>query len=81
MKMLRFLFLAFIVGHCSAISPNGPIVTINDGDLQGSILKSREGRDFFSFRGIPYGEVIERFQVSIFMALIYAKLNFYNKYF
>jgi hypothetical protein len=32
-----------------------PIVTISQGDLQGAILSSRGGRDYFVFYNIPYG--------------------------
>ena len=33
------------------------------GKLLGSVLKSRGGRNFYSFRGIPFAEKPDRFQV------------------
>lgn len=33
-----------------------PVVEITKGKIKGQILKSRNGRDFFSFTGIPYAK-------------------------
>lgn len=33
-----------------------PVVEINDGAVRGQILKSRDGRDYYSFTGIPYAK-------------------------
>lgn len=33
-----------------------PVVQISKGALRGQILKSRNGRDFYSFTGIPYAK-------------------------
>lgn len=46
-----------------------PIVKITKGAIKGQILKSRDGRDYYSFTGIPFakppiGEL--RFKVYIF---------------
>lgn len=39
-----------------------PVVSISSGDLVGFVSRSREGREFFQFLGIPYGKA-ERFEV------------------
>ena len=31
-----------------------PLVTIKNGTLEGTIMKTRKGRDLLGFRGIPY---------------------------
>lgn len=33
-----------------------PVVQISKGAIRGQILKSRDGRDFYSFTGIPYAK-------------------------
>lgn len=33
-----------------------PVVHVTKGALRGQILKSRDGRDFYSFTGIPYAK-------------------------
>lgn len=33
-----------------------PTVEINQGQIRGSILKSRDGRDIQAFQGIPYAK-------------------------
>lgn len=33
-----------------------PVIKITTGQVRGHTLKSREGRDFFSFSGIPYAK-------------------------
>lgn len=41
----------------------GPIVNVSNGLLQGFIEQSRDGREFYQFLGIPYGQS-ERFEVK-----------------
>lgn len=46
---------------------NDPLVTLTIGQIQGTKLKSRLGKEVFSFRGIPYAKApVEelRFKVS-----------------
>lgn len=33
-----------------------PVIKITTGEVRGHILKSRDGRDFYSFSGIPYAK-------------------------
>lgn len=49
-----------------------PMVTIQNGTLVGTIMRSRLGREFNAFRGIPYARppVDElRFKVNVFYRL------------
>jgi len=39
-------------------------VEISQGKLSGLTLKSREAKEYFAFRGIPYASVPKRFEVS-----------------
>ena len=51
-------------GHASK---NGPIVGVANGRIRGTVLRSREEREFYGFYHIPYGEPPvgkRRFQVS-----------------
>lgn len=41
-----------------------PVVTLSNGDIVGFVSRSREGREFFQFLGIPYGKA-ERFEVRM----------------
>jgi len=36
--------------------PESPIVTTRSGSLQGVISRSRDGREFFKYLGIPYAQ-------------------------
>lgn len=33
-----------------------PVVQIKNGTLEGTVMKSRNGREFWAFRGIPYAK-------------------------
>jgi len=44
-------------------APGTPLATTKLGKVQGTTEMSRNGRMFYSFRGIPYGKA-ERFQVT-----------------
>lgn len=33
-----------------------PIVTVENGVLEGTTMQSRNGREFFAFQGIPYAK-------------------------
>lgn len=63
--LITIIFGSISIGSICAIS--NPIVNIKNGTLEGSLMKSRKGREFAAFRGIPYalpplGEL--RFEVS-----------------
>lgn len=64
---LKILFL-LIASNCCTLcfgnsSSDSLIVEVHQGKVVGKILKSRNGRDFYSFLGIPYAQA-ERFQVQ-----------------
>lgn len=64
--LVSILLESILIGSIFATSD--PIVQIKNGTIQGSFMKSRKGREFSAFRGIPYalpplGEL--RFEVSI----------------
>lgn len=64
----KILFLLIALSCCSVTfgsndtDTDSPIVEVKQGKIVGKVLKSRNGRDFYSFLGIPYGQA-ERFQV------------------
>ena len=39
----------------------GPVVSTMYGKIQGGMGESRDGRTYYSFRGVPYGKAPERF--------------------
>lgn len=54
-----------------------PVIKIKTGEVRGHILKSRDGRDFFSFSGIPYAKPpIDDLR---FMVIFKIKYLCYNK--
>lgn len=48
--------LAYVSYTVFIKSPNSPVVETRNGKLIGSIGKSRIGRDFYEYVGIPYAE-------------------------
>ncbi|XP_014275638.1 juvenile hormone esterase [Halyomorpha halys] len=52
--MLAILLCAVAVGHL--VMGQSPQVTTSQGTLKGQILRSRDGRDYFSFTRIPYAK-------------------------
>lgn len=63
----KILFLFVALNCCISIfadANDSPIVEVKQGQILGKILTSRDGRDFYSFLGIPYGQA-DRFQVKI----------------
>lgn len=65
--MARKIICLLIVLKCCALSfasdySHSPVVDVKQGKIVGEVLKSRDGRNFYSFLGIPYAEA-ERFQV------------------
>ena len=64
-KRLFLVFGIFIL--VNVIFASNILVNIKNGTLEGSIMKTRKGLNFFAFRGIPYalpplGEL--RFEVN-----------------
>ena len=54
------LLFGNVVKDCSQL-----IVSTNSGQLVGRKLNSREGLEYFAYRGIPYAEKPERFKASL----------------
>ncbi|XP_014275602.3 esterase FE4, partial [Halyomorpha halys] len=52
--MLIVLLCVLAVGNLAL--GQSPVVTVSQGTMRGQILKSRDGRDFFSFTKIPYAK-------------------------
>lgn len=49
---LVWLFgLVFLIDTVVSLKP---LANIKNGTLAGTVMKSRKGREFFGFRGIPY---------------------------
>lgn len=69
----NFFIAAFLIFTFTLNSTNGEVeksthdelvqLEIPQGLLQGKVLRSREGKEFFGFMGIPFSQVAERFQV------------------
>ena len=55
---VSILVVNFVLGTC------GQLVTTNSGQLLGRKLESREGYEYYAYKGIPYAEKPERFKVS-----------------
>ena len=56
---LGCLIVSLALGQIEVV----PQVQTEEGSLRGTLLKSRDGRDFYAFRGIPYVETPKRFEV------------------
>lgn len=50
------LLLSIIFSYFLASIFADPLITIRQGQLNGTVLKSRDGRSFFAFYGIPYAK-------------------------
>lgn len=61
MKVLTIICLAFALVNGQEPGA-GPLVDTHYGKVMGSMAESRDGRMFYSFRGIPFGKAPERFQ-------------------
>ena len=51
------LLVSIIIGSItlgSIFATADPIVKIKNGTLEGTFMRSRKGREFAAFRGIPY---------------------------
>lgn len=44
---------------------DSPIVKTQYGQLEGTVLEATNGRNYYAFRGIPYGKAGIRFQVGL----------------
>lgn len=61
--IMKTVIVLLLVSALAKADPN-PVVKIRSGELLGCPGVSREGRQYFGFKGIPYGKVVERFQVA-----------------
>lgn len=81
LRMLRFslIFLILAISCCLAVDD---IVETENGKVQGISLKSRKGRTYYGFLGVPFGKIPKRFAVLIKQMLIIviflSNLNFYT---
>ena len=70
MKALRglILFLTQVILCVTAleIQDGLPVASTAVGILRGTVSKSRDGRNFYSFKGVKYGEA-NRFEVRKFL--------------
>lgn len=53
-------------GSCSLKMKANPVVNLPQGRAEGTILESRQCRDYFVFYGIPFAKQPKRFQVCSF---------------
>ena len=66
--ILWSLIIVGLISFDSIVARDNPIVKIKNGTIEGTFMKSRNGREFAAYRGIPYalpplGEL--RFEVRI----------------
>ncbi|GAB6024164.1 hypothetical protein CHUAL_014232 [Chamberlinius hualienensis] len=54
-RKMKIIFGLLMITFVAAQDPLSPIVSIPQGDLQGTIKFTPEGRQFYAFRGIPFG--------------------------
>jgi acetylcholinesterase len=50
------IVIAYFVGKYFFTYEPSPIVKIKNGKLQGLVSKSRDGREYFAYVGIPFAE-------------------------
>lgn len=53
---LILFILSVIVILIGEISANEPLVKIKNGNLLGSLMQTRNGKEFSAFQGIPYAK-------------------------
>jgi len=67
--MEKFGILMLMVG---LVYGTDNILNLNQGKIKGSILKSRNGREFKAFQGIPYAKSpIGDLRLQVFISNIY----------
>lgn len=69
-----FLIFIFLLNYTNGEGENSGQdesvqVKIPQGLLKGKVLRSREGKEFFGFMGIPFAQPPERFQVLSMISL------------
>lgn len=70
MKLIAIILLTGV----ASCQENDPIVTFPLGQVVGKVLKSRQGINFYGFRGLPYAEPPVghlRFKVSCSTLIFY----------
>jgi hypothetical protein len=60
--VLRIIFV-ILVSNGVKSEDESPHVTLEQGELKGTFMKSRDGRTFSAFMGIPYADKPEKFEV------------------
>lgn len=50
------LCIILVASFCQVSFAQNPTVEIDDGRIEGIVMKSRLGKDFAAFRGIPFAE-------------------------
>ena len=55
-RSMIFLSVCWLCSASLVFVAGSPIVQIKNGTLEGTIMKSRKGREFVGFRGIPYAQ-------------------------
>jgi hypothetical protein len=69
LALIVWIGLAFVLSFNGSLSSEdvistGEIITeTSQGKLVGSTLRSREGREYFAFKGIPFAKIPQRFEV------------------
>lgn len=58
--------MTYLILHIVAGTKNSPVVTTSDGQLRGIEVRTRDGRPYFAFVGVPYSRVTARFEVRLF---------------
>jgi len=66
--MYKFKFPIFVLLSLLSYAScqSGPILTIPQGTLEGKYSESRDGKQYYEFKGVPYGQFSRRFEVSTF---------------
>jgi len=64
MNILRKVVLTLLVSVLvTCKSQSGPVLTISQGKLEGKYAESRDGRQYYEFKAVPYGQFSRRFEV------------------
>lgn len=62
--ILLVIVVAMSVTQAMVIDNAAPTVDLKQGKAFGIAMTSTEGRPFNGFLGIPYGKIVQRFQVG-----------------
>lgn len=59
------IYSTLVIGGFQAYQQDPTLVEIPQGLLQGKELRSREGKTFYGFMGVPFAQKPERFEVVL----------------